>query len=203
MTLFPIEAIYTSGSSLYAVIFGTGAQVGKVWNPTLNTGLGAWDTYNGSNWSQYPVLLVENSGSGHYSGTYPTLISNILTTDVVYLRSGGSPALGDTPVASSRSQGNNVAAVGGASQSGTNLGASAGSMQIGAVAAGTLTAAAFTTALSSSVNNVYQGRVVVFTSGVLIQQVGNIIAYNGSTKLLTVGGPFTAAPSAADTFIIV
>lgn len=203
MTLLPLEAIFTSGSTLYVVSFGTGAQAGKVWNPTLNTGLGAWATYNPSDWSQYPTALVEKSGSGYYAGVYPSLISNILTTDVVYLQAGGSPALGDISIASGRSQGNNVAAIGGASQSAANLGASAGSMLIGAAAAGTLTATAFTTNLASSVNNAYQGRVVLFTSGALVNQVGNIIAYNGATKLLTVGGPFTSAPSAADTFVIV
>lgn len=47
----------------------------------------------------------------------------------------------------------------------------------------------------------YKGQNVVFTSGALQGQVGQVIAYNGTTHTFTFGtNTFTAAPAAGDTF---
>jgi len=202
MNLFPIETIYTSGSTLYAVVRGLVAGVPKVWNPTLNTGLGAWDTYNASNWSQYAIAMVEDMGSGYYSGAYPTLISGVLTTDVVYLQGGGSPTLGDSPLISCHSQGPNVAAIAGSVTAALNLGASTGSQQLGALT-GIPTAGILPTNLSSSTDDQYLGRILIMTSGAAVGQVQYITAYDGTTKTITLAALLVTTPAATDTFVIV
>lgn len=202
MMTFLIEAIFTSGSVLYIVIFGLVNGLKKVWNPTLNAGAGGWETYNSSNWSQYAVAMVEDTGSGHFSVAYPAGISGVLTTEVAYIRGGGSPTLGDSPINSNRSQGNNVAAVGGSVQAALNMGASTGSMQTGALF-GAQTSSLLATDLASSTDDQFIGRIVVLTSGAANKQVQYITAYNGTTKALTLAAPLTTAPSAADTFVII
>lgn len=201
MLNFVIETIGVSGLSLYVVIFN--CITGQVWNTTLNAGAGGWENYNSGHWAQYAIALTEKAGSGYYSGTYPAAIAaaNVLTTEVIY--ANGTPTLGDAPQGIGQSQGVSVRAIAGDAAAGANLQRSASGMVLGAVAAGSLTSSAFTTDLASTTNAAYQGRVILFTSGVLIGQVGNIIAYNGTTRAVTVGGPFTAAPSAADKFVIV
>jgi hypothetical protein len=57
-------------------------------------------------------------------------------------------------------------------------------------------------AVPSSVNDFYKNRVVVFITGTLAGQAASISAYNGSTKVLTVG-TMTGSPSSGDTFVIV
>lgn len=202
MTLYPIETIYTSGSTLYAVIHGIVAGVAKVWNTTLNAGSGDWQTFVGANWSQYAVAMTEQTGSGYYSGTYPTAIEGILTTEALYIQGGGSPALGDSPVATVKSQGSNLAAIAGETQSALNLGSSAGSQQTGSLI-GTPTASVLPTDLTSTEDDAYLGRILIMTSGNADQQVQYVTAYDGTTKVLTLAAPLATAPAAADTFVIV
>jgi len=71
------------------------------------------------------------------------------------------------------------------------------------VADGANTASTFETDLSSSVNDFWTDALLLFTSGSLAGQVKKITDYNGTTKFVTVGSAFTAAPSAADTFVLV
>lgn len=202
MTLFPIETLYITGSTMYVVIHGLVLGVAKVWNPTLNAGLGAWDTFNGANWAQYAIAMTEDSGSGYFQAAYPTAIEGVLTTDVMYIQGGGSPTLGDTPLTSTRSQGNNVAAVAASVQAALNMGASTGSMQTGAFS-GIPTASILPTALTSTTDDQYLGRVLIVTSGVAINQVQYITAYDGTTKTITLASPLVTAPVAADTFVII
>jgi hypothetical protein len=191
-----IQALYQTGKTLYAVCINP--LNGQFYNA------GVWEAYNSAHWGVYAVALTEYAGSGIYSGSYPIATPLLLSTDIIFAQAGVSPTLGD-PVASNiyQSQGVNLAGVNWSVAAAVNLALSAGGMIASSVAAGTLTPSAFTTNLSSSVNAAYQGRICLFTSGVLIGQVGNIIAYDGSTFTLTVGGPFTAAPSVADQFIII
>lgn len=82
------------------------------------------------------------------------------------------------------------------------LEASAETMIIGAAEAGTLSATVMTSDLAEATNEHYNGRIVIWTSGVLIGQASDITAYLGSTGQLTYTA-VTEAPTAADTFIIV
>jgi hypothetical protein len=59
-----------------------------------------------------------------------------------------------------------------------------------------------TTNLTEATDDHYNGRIVIWTSGVLVGQATNITDYNGTTKMLTYTA-ITEAPTAADTFIIV
>jgi len=82
------------------------------------------------------------------------------------------------------------------------LEASAETIVIGAAAAGTLSTTQMTTDLTEATNDHYNGRVIIWTSGVLIQQATDITDYDGATKMLTFTA-VTEAPTAADTFVIV
>lgn len=202
MNLYPIETLFTTGNTMYAVIRGLVLGVLKVWNPTLNAGLGAWDTYVGANWAQYAIAMAEQTGSGYYFASYPTAISGVLTTETIYIQGGGSPALGDSPAVAYRSQGDNVAAAGGSVQAALNFAAAVGSEQTGALI-GTPTASILQTDLSSSVDDAYIGRILIMTSGGATSQVAYIIAYDGTTKTLTLASPLVTIPAATDEFVVV
>lgn len=199
----PIETVYPTGASLYAVIHGIVGGLAKVWDPTLSAGAGGWATYNGANWAQYAVAMTEQASSGYYSATYPANIDThaVLTTEVIY--NNGTPTLGDAAIAIAQSQGTNVAAVDNDPSGPEKLKNSLKTMVIGNVIAGTLTATAFTTDVVNANTNAYQGRSLLFVSGTLKDQGGTISEYDVATQKITVAAAFTGAPSAADIFIIV
>ncbi|MES2155454.1 MAG: hypothetical protein V4510_10000 [bacterium] len=194
----PIETTGATGLSLYAV---SHHPDGRVWNTTLNSGLGGWEAYNGGHWAQYAIALTEQGTSGYYRGTYPAAISGVLTSEVIY--ANGTPTLGDAPYAGpAQSQGANVAAVAGDAAVPAKMQASLSSMVLGAVIAGTLEAAAFTTDVTNSNVNAYAGRSLYFTTGDLAGQGSTITGYDPDSGTITVAGAFTGAPSADDVFII-
>jgi hypothetical protein len=61
----------------------------------------------------------------------------------------------------------------------------------------------FVSNLSSAVDDFYKGIAVVFTSGTLTGQLGQISAYTGSSKLVTLQSALTSAPANAVTFRLV
>lgn len=65
------------------------------------------------------------------------------------------------------------------------------------------TASAFRTDLTETVADHWKDAIVSFSSGALLGQVKRVIAYDGTTKLLTVSGGFTSAPETSATFILV
>jgi len=71
----------------------------------------------------------------------------------------------------------------------------------GSAAAGTLSTTQMTTDLTEATNDHYNGRVVIWTSGVLAGQASDITDYDGASKMLTYTA-ITEAPSASDTFVI-
>lgn len=73
----------------------------------------------------------------------------------------------------------------------------------GTAITGTLTASTFTTDLTEAVDNYWKDAWVKFKTGSLAGQVKKISAYTGATKLITVEGGFTSAPSNGDTFEII
>lgn len=198
MPLNPIETTYSSGSTLYAVIHHTD---GRVWNNIEE----AWEAFEDAKWAQYAIAMTEQGSSGYYRAEYPAGAGGVLTTEVVYNQAGGTPALGDAPATGvGQSQGVDVAAIKTNVIAASNLQKSLSSMIQGAVTAlGTSTASKIYTDLSDAAANVYQGRIMIWTSGALIRQVGNILSYDATDNFLIVSGPFTEAPGVADTFIIV
>jgi hypothetical protein len=84
----------------------------------------------------------------------------------------------------------------------TKMALSAGTIVTGAAAAGTLSTTQMTTDLTEATDDHYNGRIIIWTSGVLQNQATDITDYDGATKKLTFTA-VTEAPTAADTFIIV
>jgi len=97
----------------------------------------------------------------------------------------------------------NARYINGSATAAANLALSAASMKPGTAITGTLTTTQMTTDLTSSVDDVYKKRVIVFTGGGISGEARTITAYNGTTKLITVNPAFTAAPANTDPFIIV
>jgi hypothetical protein len=71
-----------------------------------------------------------------------------------------------------------------------------------AAAAGTLSTTQMTTNLTEVTNDHYNGRIIIWTSGVLQNQATDITDYDGGSKLLTYTQT-TEAPGNGDTFVIV
>lgn len=93
-------------------------------------------------------------------------------------------------------------AVNGSTTAAARLALSAARIVSGAAVAGTLSTTQMTTDLTEATDDHYNGRIVIWTSGVLVDQAAEITDYTGSSKMLTYT-TITEAPSAADTFIIV
>lgn len=72
----------------------------------------------------------------------------------------------------------------------------------GAAVTGTLSTTQMTTDLAEATDDHFNGRILIWTSGALLNQATDITDYAGSNGLLTFTA-VTEAPSAADTFIIV
>jgi len=84
----------------------------------------------------------------------------------------------------------------------TKLKTALGTEITGAAAAGTLSTTQMTTGLTETRDDQYNGRTLIFTSGVLTGVSTVIQDYNGTSKMLTFTGVATA-PTAGDAFIIV
>lgn len=93
-------------------------------------------------------------------------------------------------------------AISGSTDAADKLEASAETIETGAAAAGTLSTTQMTTNLTEATDDHYNGRIIIWTSGVLIRQATDITDYDGASKMLTFTA-VTEAPSADDTFVIV
>ncbi len=131
------------------------------------------------------------------------------TSGLAKIATDVAAALGDTVDIQSRipaalSSGNmkaDVLAISTSTAAANNLEASTEVIIIGAAEAGTLTTEIMTTDLTESTDDHYNGRIIIWTSGVLIGQATDILDYLGSTGQLTYTA-VTEAPTAADTFVI-
>ncbi len=92
-------------------------------------------------------------------------------------------------------------AISGSTDAADNLEASAETIEVGAAAAGTLSTTQMSTNLTEATNDHYNGRIIIWTSGVLFKQATDITDYDGTTKVLTYT-TVTEAPSDGDTFVI-
>ncbi len=102
------------------------------------------------------------------------------------------------------SGGDNVAAISGdASQAPTNLQAALSTEVQGAVASGTITVSSFPTDLTNTNVAAYQGRILLFVSGVAAGMAGLISNYNPTNGVITLSGALAIAPNDTDEFIIV
>lgn len=198
-----IEVIYQSGVNLYAVI--RRRSDGFVWNTALNGGDGGFEAWNSGNWAQYAIPLAEQSPSGYYSAAYPSTIGAQFTSEIVYIRVGGSPAASDAPpFILTLSQGQGVSAVNGVAQDAVNMDAALSTQKIGAAVGSVPGPLSVTTNLTDTTDDVYLGRVIIWTSGAMIRQAAKISGYDGTTKVLTVLAWATnLTPSDGDAFVII
>jgi len=81
------------------------------------------------------------------------------------------------------------------------LASSAGTIVTGAAQAGTLSTTQMTTNLTEVTDDHYNGRIIIWTSGVLANQATDITDYDGASKMFTYTA-VTEAPSAGNTFVI-
>lgn len=96
----------------------------------------------------------------------------------------------------------NVSAINDDNEAALDLAASAATIVRATAQTGTLSTTQMTTNLSESTDDHYNGRIIIWTSGVLADQATNITDYAGSTGLLTFTA-VTEAPGNGDTFVIV
>lgn len=95
-----------------------------------------------------------------------------------------------------------VVAISGSTDAADKLEASAETIVVGAAAAGTLSTTRMTTNLTEATDDHYNGRIIIWTSGVLKDQATDITDYDGASKMLTYTAT-TEAPSNTDSFVIV
>ena len=95
-----------------------------------------------------------------------------------------------------------VGAINGSTEAAVDLALSAGTIVVGAAETGTLSTTQMTSNLTEATDDHYNGRIIIWTSGVLEDQATNITDYEGATGLLTFTA-VTEAPSNGDTFVIV
>lgn len=95
----------------------------------------------------------------------------------------------------------NLLVINGDTQAAANFERSAIALQLGAAIAGTLSTTEMTTDLTEVTDDHFNGRIVIWTTGVLKNQATDITDYDGTTKKLTYTAT-TEAPSATDEFVI-
>lgn len=132
----------------------------------------------------------------------PTDLSNI-ETDTQAIEADTQDIQSRIPAAlASGRMSSDAVAISGSTDAADKLEASAETIVIGAAAAGTLSTTQMTTNLTEATNDHYNGRIIIWTSGVLIRQATDITDYAGATKMLTYTA-VTEAPGNGDTFVIV
>ncbi len=128
-------------------------------------------------------------------------IVDAIVADTNELQTDDIPSLLPAALVSGRMSSDAVS-ISGSTDAADKLEAASESMVIGAAEAGTLSTTQMTSDLTEVTDDHYNGRLVIWTSGVLLRQASDITDYSGATGLLTFTA-VTEAPSAADTFVIV
>ncbi len=174
----------------------------------LNKDSLAYEVFAAANLAHYAIAYTEiadgSAGTGVYVGLYPDGFEySELPIEASYQQAGAQPALpDDLPIASlGNSQGANVAAIANSVVSPSNLRANLDAMEAATVQSGSNTTTQVATNLTGAVDNLYNGRVVIFTSGSGARSAGIITGYVASTHALS----FTAvatAPAPGDTLLV-
>lgn len=188
---------YTTGKTCYFLAFNPDGRV-------LDAQAKTWVAFVLADLANYFMNFTEYDSSGFYYGTYPSDFDlDVLPTEVSYQQSGVTPAFpDDTLIGVGQSQGSNTAAINTSISSAVNLNKSTQVIASGIVQAGSNLITQIVTDLDGATDNLYRGRVVIFSSGAMDKAAAIITAYAEGTKILT----FTAIPTAptpGDTFIIV
>lgn len=173
---------------------------GRFWN----TNSGAWEAFDAADWADYAFTFSEYGGTGIYHHAYPIVDPDCLTTEFYYQMdsNGVSPAIGDTPFGSGQSQGVDLFAVTANVLAAALLNAAVGTEEQGTVQTGANTASQIVTDLSGATDGIYNGRVVIFTSGSLVRAARVITGYVASTHTLKFNA-LPLVPSLDDAFVVV
>ena len=137
------------------------------------------------------------------SGGAVTIIQDDVATDVITLQADTDDIQTRLPAALvSGKMDSDTTAISGSTAAADQLEASAKTIVVGAAQTGTLSTTQMTTDLTEATDDHYNGRIIIWTSGVLKDQATNITDYTGVSGLLTFTAT-TEAPSNNDTFVIV
>ena len=151
-------------------------------------------------WATTTRLLTAGTNIALAKGTGVTGFSDIAAADVWAV---ATRAITDkTGFSLAADQAVNATKINGSASAASQLALSAVTIVNGAAIAGTLSTTQMTTDLTEATNDHYKGRIIIWTSGVLMNQATDITAYTGASKLLTYTAT-TEAPTATDTFVIV
>jgi hypothetical protein len=127
------------------------------------------------------------------TGTDGVVLANDAITSVKYDQTSAYPI--------TTANGVNAIQISGSAPAADLLELSANTIVSGQAAAGTLSTTQMTTNLTEATDDHYNGRIIIWGSGVLDGQVTDITDYDGATKKFTYTA-VTEAPSAGDTFTI-
>lgn len=189
---------YTTGKTCWAMIFHPDGRV-------LNVSSKDWVVYHVENLEDYFITYTEVDSSGLYIAEYPSgFESDVLPIEISYQQSGVTPALpDDLPIISiGQSQGSNMASIKGSVDAASNMSESAKSILQGEVQSGSNTSTQIVSDMTGALDDLYRGRVIMFTSGSLDKSAGIIKSYDAGTKII-VFTELPDSPSPGDTFIII
>ena len=201
-----ITAQQPAGARRYATIRN---DAGQIWDDVLSV----FETMDNASWGDYEVAFAESpTDSGFYTMTFPAAItagdyhvdihkpyyqagdwldSVVITQEVEWDGSAIATIANINAVTAALT-----------SAAAAKLALSAGTIVTGAAEAGTLSTTQMTTDLTEATNDHFNGRIIIWTSGVLQNQATDVTDYVGVAGLLTFTA-VTEAPTAADSFIIV
>jgi len=190
-----------------ALNFVTGLTVtAYIWNAALvQSALQTFtEVSDGLYYLDYNFAAAGTSFGKFYEGGVATISGTFrIDTKLDGLRGTDGKAILSTDAQDlSATLGVDAKAISGSTTAADNMEASAKTIVVAAAAAGTLSTTEMTTNLAEITDDHYNGRIVIFTSGVLKDQATDITDYDGATKKLTYTA-LTEAPTAADTFVIV
>lgn len=183
----PIEVQFSPGKVVYCTIEHPDGRY-------LNNSTLVWEALG--TWANYLFPETAGGGGAVYRRAFPDIVLDVLPTEWHYQQMGVAPVIpsdsqfGDTPIGSSQSQGSDLFAINASVPAAARLGLSANTMRSATVVtdAGNSTTQVKTTLTDP--NQVYRGRVVIFTSGNQAPSAGIVTGFTNSTGILT----FTAIP---------
>lgn len=194
----PVVLQYSSGKNVWFMAFRQSDFY------VLEVATKTWVPFVLGNLADYVMTYTEIASTGIYVGYYPEdFLLDVLPLEASYQQAGVAPALPDDlpGITIGQSQGASVAAVAYSVAAASNLQKNAAAMEQATVQAGVPTTNTCPTDLTAAVDDFYNGRVVIFTSGAGARQAAIITAFDAGTGLLTFT-PVVQAPSPGDTLLV-
>lgn len=189
----------------YTPLTGLTISAGEVW--LSKQGATGWVAKNSGG--------LTASAGGYYYGTFDSTDTNTVGRLQVYVKDTGDdhlpvyhefmvlPAnIADSWYLGTDTLEVDAIAINGSTTAADNLQVAALGIVVGNCITGTLSTTQATTDLTEATNDHYNGRMIVWTSGVLAGQASEITDYDGATKTLTYN-TVTDSPANGDDFVLV